>query len=167
MYYDKAEEITQAILDGVIAEFAAQSITLPSRRLLGYAGMPLDCEMLAVYLNRMYQVNQASGPESEAQAVHRCVYWAGSEVDVILLRCTPQPRVVGTQIAEVPKTAVETFSRLVMKDPFVMARGVKETWAIDALGLGANLTFLETAPIGDESGGLRGLRLRVRVGNLL
>lgn len=166
-YYDKNETICQAVHDYVIAEYVANNISLPSRRMVGYAGMPLDCEMFTTYLVRMYQVNQQVGPDSEGQQAQRCTYWAGSEIEIALLRCTPVAQVTATTTRLPTATAIAAFARLAMRDPHIIARGVRQAVSADALGLGANVTFGDTAPIGDESGGLVGLRLRLRVGHIL
>lgn len=164
-YYDKNETAAQVILDAVVAEFVLQGFSLPTRRVLGYAGMPLDCEQLTVYVARMYQVNQAAGPESEAIAAERCVFWAGTEYDVVLTRCTPQPAPRASTLLPVPESVLETFAAQVMRDPHVIARGVLNAFRAGNLGLGGNIAFLDTANIADEAGLLISLRLRVRVGN--
>lgn len=166
-YYDKSEAIAQAVLDAVVARYATESLTLPTRRLIGYPGMPLDCEQLAVLTPRMYQVGHADGPAAEAVYAQRCVYWAGVEAEVILTRCTPQPRVTGTTMKEVPVSQVEDFASTFMKDPHVIAKGIRDARAADDLGLGANLVFLDSATLGDESGFFVGWRVRFRVGGVL
>lgn len=164
-YYDKNEALAQAVLDYIVAEYAARSISLPTRRGLGYAGMTLDCEQLVVYAARMYAVNQQAGPEAEGQQVQRCTFWAGTELDVILQRCAPQIAVSGNTARPIPVATVATFGRVMMRDPHIIQRGVLLGHKAGAYGVGANLTFLDTAPLADESGGLVGLRLRVRIGN--
>lgn len=166
-YYEKNEAIAQAALDYVVAEYAAQSISLPNRRIIGWAGMPLDCEQLCVYVARMYPVAQAIGPESEGQATQRCIFWAGTELEIALMRCVPTPVPRGTTLQPIPESVVETQASLMMSDPHIIARGVLEAQQADEFGLGANLMFGDTAPIADESGALAGIRMRFRVGNLL
>lgn len=166
-YFDKNETIARAILDGVVAAFDATDFDLPARQVIGYAGMPIDCEMLAVLVNRMYSVNKPTGPDSEAVAAHRCFYWAGSDIDILLVRCTPQPTAVRDQLRAVTPTVLEAFAKVAMADPHIIARGVVNTFTDGFLGDGANIAFGDTAVVGDESGMLIGIRARVRVGNAL
>lgn len=167
-YYTKNETICQAILDAVVAEYTAQAVEIPQRQFRGYAGMPLDCELLSVYYSRMYSVATNVGPDAEAYVPERpSMNWGGTEIDIVLLRCTPQPTVVRDTVRPLSTTVIEDFASLMESDPHIIRRGVLNAWEAGSLGLGANVAMGDTAPIGDESGMLVGIRGRVRVGLLL
>jgi len=165
-YYDKSETLAQAMLDAIVAEYAATNVSVPDRQILGYAGMPFDCEMLSVMVVRMYAAGYEQGPDQEGIYPQRnsSTFWAGAEIDVVILRCTPQPKTSATSIIAVKPAVIEAFASLTMKDPHIIARGVMNAFTAGDLGLGGNLAFLDTAAIGDESGGFVGLRARHRLG---
>jgi hypothetical protein len=167
-YFSKNEHICTVILAGVVAAYEATSYELPERKVLGYIGMPIDCEMLAVSMTRMYQVDQTQGPHAEAVAAQRCVSWAGTDVDVLLARCTPQPTAssVAGELRAVPKSRLEAFSKMQMADPLIITRGVIDTWKAELLGLGANIAFVDYSNIQIDEGGLVVNVARLRVGNL-
>jgi hypothetical protein len=110
-------------------------------------------------------VNQETGPESEGQNVQRCTFWAGSEIDVILMRCAPMPQPRGTTLQPVPPSVLAAFSTVMLRDPHVLQRGLLNAHRAGVFGEGASLTFLDTAPLTDQQGTLIGIRLRARVGN--
>lgn len=168
IYYDKNEGLAQALLDAVVTQYAADGLALPSLQLIGYAGMPLDVDMVTVMLVRMFSVQQATGPEGEQIHAQREPLWRGAEFDVVIIRCTPQPKALATgDIIPPSPTQVTAMARVLMRDPLVITRGIVTAYKGGGFGGVPNIALGDHAAIADESGGIIGYRLRVRIGTVL
>lgn len=117
-------DIAQDILAAVVTGYAANSISLPSRRYVADGGeVALDCELVAVALGRVFR----GSPNSPADSFipQRCVGIRTAEFHVWIVRCASAPQDSG----DPPSTAtIESFSELMMTDawflPYALAQSV-------------------------------------------
>jgi hypothetical protein len=142
----------------VVEQFAAASVTLPSRRFVSNGAVAFDeCEQLAVQVERIH----VGGVGAETSAPVNCVVTRTAELAVWLTRCTPQMAEDGTppSASEIDASAEDLLADAVLLSEAVITKR-RDYAHFD--GNRRDVGIAELRPIGPE-GGQGGAVQRVRV----
>jgi hypothetical protein len=140
---DRLSVICAALLEHVVACYAALNVTAPTRQYVSPGTPAVDAEQLVVFLGRIY-----TGTPGQEVAGPMCVPQRVSEIVVQVHRCTPtvddsgQPPSVG---------ALGAAGSQFAQDAWVLRRACEQFTheGIDAKGLGA---LVELEPAGGFAG---------------
>jgi hypothetical protein len=148
-------QVADAMLDALVAGFAAESVTLPERQYISAGAPAADCPMLSVHVVRTYAYDGDLAAEvAVARSSHPGHALRAAELQVTLLRCVPtvdgELEPIIPTVAEEETAAAEVLADAVLV-PAVLRAAAK---AGDLPGCGALLMGQWLAI--DNSGGLGG-----------
>lgn len=155
--YLKAE----ALLEAIVADYAARSATPPERQFVTVGGVALDCSTLAVTISRVvvgFPNQPTDGLVGSVGDMAQSV-----ELQAIVARCIPTVDLSSAGTPDVPTPeALETSAGELAVDGWVFAQGIREAVAGGLFEPCADVVLDDVIPI-ENSGGVGGWTRLVRV----
>lgn len=160
--------LADALLEAVVDGFTAEGRPLPDKRLVApgtAAGLPFDCELLAVNLERTF----GHDGNVAGEAVNPLLAQAGFAIrgvsaNITLVRCCATVTGAGLGRTKLPSTAAEEAdAHSILIDAMVMTNAVLDAARNSALRTSCNGVALENwravGPDGGFGGGILSVRL--------
>ena len=155
----------RAILDAVVAGYAAAGVALPDRQYISHGPPAWDCSLLAVYQQRGFGHSGNIATETlEPILPHSSHVLRGALFAVELVRCYPDVDSSGTEVVLPSAAAMEAGSEELLIDEQLIHNSLLAAEKAGQLGTACHeVAYGDWQPLG-PMGGLAGGLLVVRVG---
>lgn len=153
---DRLYLAARALLDAVVAGYAAAGVALPPRQFVSDGTPAWDCEQVTVYVERTFSGTVAA----ESTSPMNCLVVRSAQFSIEIARCTP---VFADGWSDAPPTgdAIEAVAETVLADPMIVANSIVAAQRAGDLAGKDGLSLIEWESLGPQ-GGLVGGRQRVR-----